>query len=267
MSTKFELNFELSSFKELDQFALTAVQQNYYGDKDNWFNLFRGGLFGMYARLSGASLHYNEIHSWESENFKLRGIQMTEYHLSSLFFNMESSIECMVFGVNALGYVVAPSKFLNITDTSQLRNISPQNIIGSSKRPGYEVYFPTFNELWKDWNERLIKKIAKQHNVSKHRSAIFFGGKTRSDPPVGFFKKRGINNDISKSPLVSPFEEILLNPDPTLVFRDQIQVSRDKMIKLEDVGRDFLFFINECGKALILDAKSKIELNENKLKT
>ena len=62
--------------------------------------------------------------------------------------------------------------------------------------------------------DELTKIIAEHHDVSKHREAIFVGGKVNLNPPLGFFKKLGIEDDKALQSLYSPMEEILLLPEP-----------------------------------------------------
>ena len=51
----FALNFDQSGGTLLDDFALLATQDYNLGKKNDWFGHFRGGLYGHYSRLTGAS--------------------------------------------------------------------------------------------------------------------------------------------------------------------------------------------------------------------
>ena len=42
--SEFHLNFDLQAFHELDEFSLLARQDYNYGNKNDWFGAFRGGL-------------------------------------------------------------------------------------------------------------------------------------------------------------------------------------------------------------------------------
>ena len=148
MPNDYTLEFDLSSYNDLDNFALLATQSYNLGDKDDWFGQFRGGLYGLYNRILGVEVHYHEVHSWTPPLSPISGIQRAEYHLSSILFNMDSAIECMVFALNALGYITNSTQFLDVSDEKKLRKISPNNILG--KPPdylggvveGYDNYFP-----------------------------------------------------------------------------------------------------------------------------
>jgi hypothetical protein len=262
MSNDYTLKFDLSSYDALDEFALLADQQYNLGDKGDWFGCFRGGLYGLYARVVGVQIHYHKVHSWEPV---IRTPSITEYHLSSILFNMDSAIKCMVFALNALGYIADPTQFLDVTNEQKLNKISPRNILGkppahSSGLRGYDNYFPSLKSYWHE-NRELIYTISEQHDVSKHRSTIFLGGKVRNDPPPMFFEKLGIAGDNVKESLFCPMAEIILEPEPKIP-RQQRRLREYKDIdKLENIAERFSTFINTCGVKALEDAKSKIKLN------
>src|SRR5438552_7832368 len=94
------LNFDVAPLEKLDQFALLASQDYNFGNATDWFGCFRGGLYGAYARLRAVQKHYFEVHAWLPVP---RVLAHAEYHLSSIFFNMDSALECLAFAINALG--------------------------------------------------------------------------------------------------------------------------------------------------------------------
>jgi hypothetical protein len=253
MSDKYTLNFDYRPYEELNSFALLAVQKHNLGDKGDWFNCFRGGLCGLSARLFGVQIHFREIHSWKPVK---TNYQAVEYHLSSILFNMDSAIECMVFVLNALGYVTNANQFLDITNEIKLKQISPYNIL-KNQCSGYDNYFPTLKKFWQK-NEDLIEIIFENHDVSKHRESIFKGGKARKDPPSGFFEKMGIKDDEGKQILFSPMAEIILIPHPKNPLQ---QRNFANSVKLEDIAKRFCLFINGCGVKAFEDAKTMIKLN------
>jgi len=263
------LEFDLSPYESLDGFALLADQKYNLGDRGDWFNHFRGGLSGLKARVLGVQIHYYEAHSWALPS-RHPPILMTEYHLSSILFNMDSAIECLVFALNALGYIADSTQFLDVTNEQNLKKISPRNIV--EKPPpywygleGYDTYFPCLKSYWKE-NRELIDTIAEQHDVSKHRQAIFTGGKMRDDPPPGFFEKLGIEGDKVRQLFVSPWEEIILTPQPKTPWRQRQPKDYKDIDKLENIAERFCTFINMCGVKALEDAKSNIKLNCYELK-
>ena len=250
MMKDYLLSFNLEPCDHLDQFALLTCQNYNLGNKTDWFGCFRGGLYGLYARIHGTTEHFYEVHAWHPKAFNPTEI---EYHLSSVFFNMDSSIECFIFAINALGYAVAPKSFLDITSDIQLRRVAPWNILGTvsnSPLPGYSQYFPSLQQHWQS-NQGLLDTITEQHDVSKHRSkTIFVGGQVRKDPPDGFFEALGIAHDSKMQVLISPMEEIILKPEPKLPLIKRTTVSRSDMDTLEKVAEDFRDFIDtSCIKA------------------
>ena len=117
--TDFSLKFDMQPFEELDQFALLACQKYNYGNNNNWFGVFRGGLYGFYARIHGVKTHYFAVHSWMP---RPRMPSETEYHIASIFFNMDSSIECIAFALNALGFGTSTNDlFRDVTKAKELR--------------------------------------------------------------------------------------------------------------------------------------------------
>jgi hypothetical protein len=271
MSTEYTLAFDLSSYEALDGFALLADQKYNLGDRGDWFNHFRGGLYGLYARVLGVQINYHAVHSWALPVPFMDSIQRAEYHLSSILFNMDSAIECMVFALNALGYIKGSTQFLDVTNEQKLKKISPQNILGKPSQKwwyglkGYDTYFPSLKSYWHQ-NRDLILTIFEQHDVSKHRQAIFTGGKMRNDPPLGFFEKLGIESDEVRKSFVSPWEEIILTPQPKTPWRQRQPKEYKDIDKLENIAERFCTFINMCGVKALEDAKSNIKLNCYELK-
>ena len=264
MSKDYKLKFDLTSFQELDNFALLAVQKYNLGDKGDWFNHFRGGKGGLFARVTGVQIHYYKVHSWNLEMIPVP----VEYHLSSILFNMDSAIECMVFSLNALGYIADSEQFHDVTDVWKLRSINPNNILGKPPKydegfvRGYDAYFPNLKKYWQK-NLDLIKKIAEHHDVSKHRTTIYKGGKINSNPPPGFFKKLGIENDEVMQMLCSPMEEIILIRQPKTPWK-QRKKNYSPHPLLETIAEEFCTFINTCGEKALKDAKRNIKLKYNK---
>jgi hypothetical protein len=262
---KYVLKYELQPLDELDKYALLACQKYNYGNEATWFNAFRGGWHGCLARIQGLVIHYSEIHSWRP---KAWSPTETEYHLASIFFNMDSAIECFTFSLNAFGYGVDPDSFIDVTEEKELKKIKPQNIIGKSENDkstcvsGYEKIFPSIQNHW-NTNRALIEIITDQHDVSKHRETIFMGGKMRNDPPVGFYESLGMGDDEIAKSMIKPMAEIILRPDPKTPHKKQESVSQEDKITLEKVVNEFTSFINITVKQALIDAKSNIILKNN----
>lgn len=259
----FYLKFDLQAFEELDQFALLACQQYNYGNENDWFGAFRGGLYGSYARIHGVVTHYYAVHAWMS---KPRFPAETEYHLASIFFNMDSSIECITFALNALGFCAAPELFRDVTDAKALRRVSPYDLIGrdggnATSQPlfGYAGVFPSLQEHWMN-NSGMLSTIFEQHDVSKHRETIFSGGMMRNDPPPGFYESLEISDDPSVRALFWPMKEIILRSEPKTPHAKRVPRAREEQVLLEDVVPRFRDFVVETGIQALADAKSNVEL-------
>ncbi|WP_286619187.1 hypothetical protein [Variovorax sp. J22R115] len=194
---------------------MLARQEYNLGNPGKWFSNFRKGLNGFGSRLLGVETHYRQVHEWQP---RLRHPEEPEYHLATIFFHMDSALECFTYALNALGYGFAPDQFVDITSEKALRAIAPTNIIGSDSRApvkGYELFFPELQRHWKDSRE-LIAQIMDLHDVSKHRSTIFVGGRMRNDAPSGFFEYMQVPDDRARRSDFAPMAEIILMPEPKL---------------------------------------------------
>lgn len=255
---RFLLLFDLSPLRTLDKFGLLATQFYNLGDRGNWFYYFRASSQGIDSRVYGIKLHYYDLHAWLP---KRRHRTETEYHLASLFFNMDSVVECFVYMMNALGFAADPPSFKDITDQKAMRAIAPRNVIGDTKQSplaGYSKFFPNVQQLWVD-NRELMELIMEQHDVSKHRFAYGLNGRYRNDSPPGFFESLSINPKFKYE--FSPMEEILLDTEPKVHF-DQRTKSRayEDAKKLEPVAEEFAAFINASCKIVVRDATQYIDL-------
>jgi len=264
---KYELSLELSNYGLIDEFALLACQDYNFGNKGEWFSAFRGGLYGFHSRLHGFITHYNTVHAWIPTP---REPSEMEHHLASMFFCMDSAIECLTFAVNALGYASMPNLFRDITSERALRQISPKDVLGNllispphEPLSGYKTLFPVFQACWYSKRELLLI-IIEQHDVSKHRETIFVGGMARLDPPIGFYESLGIKDDAVAESLFQPMAEIILQKDPKSVRIGRIPQTTSDSILLEDIANEFCEFIKLSGEKLLLDATNNIKLTRNK---
>ncbi len=249
------------AFREIDQFALLASQDNNFGGHDNWFGEFRCGLHGMYVRLYTAKLHYQEIHRWRGWQ---PGVPRAEYHLSIILFGMQSTFECMVYMLNALGFGVSPSEFFDVSSKDELRSIAPRllldphNTCGKSLAKSYDRWFPSFLEHWEK-NQHFIAVVQENHDVSKHRGRIFIGGELRKDPPTGFWESLAITEDDPRRQVLAPFTELLLAPQ-SKIPRLQRSSRLEDAVRLECLFPWFLKFVEESGLRILADARMRINL-------
>jgi len=259
----FNLQFDTLAFTSLDEFALLACQSYNYGNATDWFGNFRGGLYGFYARQLGVATHYHQVHAWVP---RPRFPTETEYHLSSIFFNLDSSLECLTFAFNALGSAVRPGEFRDVTDSKALKRITPKDILGEPnatppREPlsGYKAIFPSVVALWQA-RVTLIERIIEQHDVSKHRSTIFTGGQTRADPPAGFYELAGVPDDPLRRAIFAPMAEIILKNDLKAPRVSRPVQALSDTILLETVATEFVTLVRDTGVAVLADVEANIPL-------
>lgn len=257
----YNLKIDLSNCEKLDRFALLVDQPYNLGDKGDWFGCFRGGLYGMYARIYGVQFHYKLLHSWES---RLTQIRQVDSHASSILFNMDSALECFTFALNGLGWIVEDSLFKNILSESDLRKINPINIVGLQNRlpvPGYSKYFPQFQNHWIN-SKQLIEKIIEHHDVSKHRESVLTGGQLRRDPPPGYEGVLEIEGKkIPHSPFLI-FQELHLATSPKLPSALRANSKREDIDTIEVLVPKFMEFMEISFRLAYEDSVANIKLPE-----
>ncbi len=254
---------DMSPFKELDNFALLACQKYNFGNETDWFGCFRGGLYGFYGRFQGITENFRMLHEWMPPRLHI-GVN-TEHHLASIFFNMDSAIECLTFALNALGFAAQSNGFRDVTNEKSLSKIAPKDVMGNTALnppltplKGYLHKFPSLQSYW-NVNRQLLSKVIELHDVSKHREAIYTGGKIRSDPPPGFFKMLGFDDD-KELMQFSPHEEILLKDKPKAARKNRKPVARKDFDTLEDLVPTFVDFLQNTGVLASNDSRANIEL-------
>lgn len=260
----YNLDFDLTVYTKLDNFALLAWQEYNLGNDTDWFSAFRGGYYGFNSRIHGVKLHYNLVHSWIPQ---LRLPVEIEYHIASILFNMDSAFECLIYALNALGNSVSSENFRDITSRRQLSDITPRDILGipsaksSKEQPmkGYTEIFPDTQKYCMA-SRSLIQTIVELHDVSKHREAIFVGSRKRDDPPPSFFESLGIADDSIAMTLCCPWAEILFPLDPKAPKVDRTPAERHEYPTLEDLAEKFVEFIHQFGRLAFEDSNANIHL-------
>lgn len=266
----YNLDLDTSPLNELDEFALLACQEYNFGNTSDWFGTFRGGLHDFNARVHGVVTHNKLVHSWIPP--KLHMPVDTEYHVASILFNMDSSIECFTFMLNAFGYAAQPDQFHDITQAISLRKIAPKDIIGISgentpegQMEDYAIFFPNLQNHWITSRD-FIKTIMDLHNVSKHRETICSGGMLRDDPPKGFFENINVQDDSKKKILLTPDAVIHLKDNPKEPRVNHIPTKYEDRVILEDLVCRFCTFINKSCIFARDDARKNIKLKCNHLR-
>jgi hypothetical protein len=264
----FSIEFDVSALDKLDELALLAHQDYNLGGAGDWFGEFRGGLYGCQARLYGVERHYSDVHAWQP---RVRLRTDIEYQLAAILFHLDSVLECFTFAINALGWAVMPSGFRDITDAKWLKRICPRDLLADpAKTPalspnGYAHVFPTVQRIWQN-QVQLINRIRDLHDISKHRTTVFVGGRCRLDPPAGFYEAAGISEEHKLATLLSPMAEIILKHDPKLpaIHRTPKTVQPGEL--LEDLVPSFAAFIKTSSEAALADAQAHVPLTEKQFR-
>ena len=249
-----------SNFYKLDGHALLTCQKYNLGNESDWFGTFRGGLYGFYARIHGVQIHYDALYNWLPP--RSRGPVDSDYHLSSIFFSMDSAIECLTFAMNALGFAAFPDAFKDVTDSRRLREVSPDNVTGRERKAlvsGYEKLFPETQKHWQK-QQPLLNRIIELHDVSKHRTTIYRGGLFDMNQPPGYFESLGFDPQESGTMLLRPHAEIILQQEPKLARSERRQLSSNPSETLEVLVPRFFAFVRESGVLLLQDAITNLTL-------
>lgn len=181
------MNKELLEKINLDQIKslleIANIAKDKFGDKGYWKTYFIRAINGIKARIFGLKHHYAILQSIgnnviESDDNKYDFIEL-DHHLSDILYNLDSTIECFAFALNAFGYgVIDSSLFISIEDEKKLKKIKPDNIFVDKNNAHYKKYFPNLLNYWlvnprhvyHVTPKKLWESIRDNHDVSKHRS-------------------------------------------------------------------------------------------------
>jgi len=256
----YEIHFDTRLMGAVDELALLATQSYNLGGHGAWFGAFRGGCQGFHVRLYAVERHYAELHAWE---LRCRWHLEPEYHLASIFFGLDSALECFLYAMNALGFGARPNEFPDITTEKGLRSIAPWLVLGSSSRsthPAFSTYFSRVRSVWHQHRD-LIEEVQRQHDVSKHRSSIYRGGQSRMDPPPGFYARLGLSDDHPRRFDFAPMAEVILDPDPKRPGSSpRPHIKHEDLQTLEGLCVEFATLVEASCRALFEDAKQLVQL-------
>jgi hypothetical protein len=185
---------------------------------------------------------------------------------------MDSSIECLTFAFNALGFGCLPDEFRNITTEKGLRQINPRDISGPmpddketrAAPTGYMTIFPSLQKFWRG-STKLIQEVTDQHDVSKHRESIFTGGRARTDAPPSFFENLGVPDDAAARAMFWPMKEIILRRFPRRPQELRKGLEKEPRVVFENLTEQCINFIEETGRIALNDAKRNITLQQDYL--
>jgi len=199
----------LGQIKSLVEIANKAKDK--FGDKGYWITNFGRAIDGIIARIFGLKNHFDCLQSIRNENILGRrsyNFIELDHHLSDILFNLDSSIECLVFALNAFGYGVIDSNlFISIEDAQKLRQIKPDNIFNEKYNAHYKKFFPNLMNYWLETPrykyivtpKQLWESIRDNHDVSKHRSRLCHmvtGSDNETDILLDKYPKKPLNEEV-----------------------------------------------------------------------
>lgn len=248
-------------YQDIDELLRKSSEEANLWNKNNWFFIFRIALHWFYNRLNAVQIHNELLHSWIPIK---RWPGDTEYHLSSILFNMDSALECLIFSLNAFWQVIYPNKFYKIDNENELKKISPKNITQETFKEikleiyiGYKELFPELQK-YRDTKKEIQNIIFSNHDVSKHRHSIYMSWLCNITPPNGFYESLGIKGNKEEEHQYRPMKEIPLYKNPKVTLEKQD--SKNTML-LEDIIPAFFEFIDNSWKKILQDLNNYFEKN------
>ncbi len=193
------LNFEEAYTVAEHLWALGKVLQDdpRYAKPPNWVLTYRYAVRGMLGRLITVDRDYRNLNELGSgtapvaemttQNARNWWNAVWESYAGTLFFAMDSSLECFAHAVNALGYLLRPAEFLDITADERLRWITPAKLFeppanGNAAHSAYAACLKCFPRICGHWtaNRPFLAKIIEYHDATKHRHSVVIGQASES---------------------------------------------------------------------------------------
>jgi hypothetical protein len=188
------LNFQEAYTAGEQLWAIGKVLQDdpKYTKPPNWVLTYRYAIRGMLARIITVDRDYRGLNEpgsgtataaeMTTENARNWWNAVWESYAGTLFFAMDSSLECFAHALNALGYLLSPSEFLDITVDEKLRRITPANLFdppskGNASYSAYPACLKWFPRICCHWsaNRSLLAQIIEYHDATKHRHSVVVG--------------------------------------------------------------------------------------------
>ncbi len=188
------LNFE-EAYAVGDQlwaFGHVLHDEPEYAKPPNWILTYRYAIRAMMARIVTVDRDYRKLNELgcgmapdeEMTTSKARNEWnvVWESYAGVLFFAMDSSLECFTYALNALGYLLSPGDFIDITADEKLKRITPANLLdpptkGNATYSAYGPCLKLFPRICAHWlaNRDLLAQIIEYHDATKHRHSAVVG--------------------------------------------------------------------------------------------
>jgi hypothetical protein len=188
------LNFQEAYTVGEQLWALGKVLQDdpRYAKPPNSVLTYRYAIRGMLARIITIDRDYRSLNEpgsgtatdedMTTQNARNWWNVVWESYAGTLFFAMDSSLECFAHALNALGYMLSPAEFLDITTDEKLRRITPANVFappanGNVAHSAYAACLKWFPRICGHWsaNRTLLAQIIEYHDATKHRHSVVVG--------------------------------------------------------------------------------------------
>jgi hypothetical protein len=239
------LNFEeaYAIGYQLWEFGKVLQDEPKYAKPRNWFLTYRYAIRGMIARIVTVDRDYQNLNtqgcgmapSEEMTTTKARYEWniVWESYAGVLFFAMDSSLECFTYALNALGYLLRPGDFIDITNDEKLKQITPANLLDPPKvKAVHSACLQLFPRICSHWatNRDLLSQIIGYHDATKHRHSVAVG----QDPKRHLLKtvpKQAMGNIVFK--------------DSAAVAQGKARIPHDEENSLQSIAASYRMFIIE----------------------
>jgi hypothetical protein len=172
------LNFQ-EAYEVGDQlwaFGKVLQDEPKYAKPRNWILTYRYAIRAMMARIVTVDRDYRNLNElgcgmapaeeMTTQKSRNEWNVVWESYAGALFFAMDSSLECFTYALNALGYLLSPSEFIDITTNEKLKWITPANLLdpptkGKATLSAYGPCRKSFPRICAHWwaNRDLVAQI------------------------------------------------------------------------------------------------------------
>ena len=210
---------------------------------------FNSGMRGLHARYAGAEVALATLTVPDLVGSVQQVIPrpplawvLVDTYVSLFLFSAWSSIECLAYAVNALGFSISPGDFCDIDSERGLRGIAPKIIVGPQALPGFPRHFPSLTSCLVARSSD-VQVLQQQHNVSKHRRAVAAGGQVNDRMRKAL--ARAMGDDLANHVACqrASWDNILLDPEHCINAAVAPEPSEEASVLLHD---------QDCTEALDL---------------
>jgi hypothetical protein len=190
MSLNFEEAYTVGN--QLWLFGEVLQNESKYPKPPNWILTYRYAIRAMMARILTIDRDYRNLNElgcgMAPDEEMTTSIARNEWNVvwesyaGVLFFAMDSSLECFAYALNALGYLLSPRDFIDITTDDKLKRIAPANLLDpptkiNANHSAYSICLKLFPRICAHWsaNRDLHAEIIEYHDATKHRHSAVVG--------------------------------------------------------------------------------------------